>query len=464
MNLQIEHIPTGDLKPYPKNARTHSDEQVAAIAQSIETFGFLVPVLIDATGELIAGHGRVEAAKLLDLPEVPAIKVDHLTDAQQRAYLLADNKLTERGGWDKDILAAELRDLKDAGVNLGLTGFEDDELYDLLRPDADPDDPAARTLTERFLVPPFSVLDARQEYWQQRKREWLSLGIQSELGRDAPCLPTLALDRGRKTDGKTLSNGTSVFDPVLCELAYRWFCPPEGNVLDPFAGGSVRGIVAGRMKRHYTGIDLRPEQVTANQQQAAELCTGEYPPPTYHAADSTTLPDLLPADYKADLLFSCPPYADLERYSDDPRDLSTHTYDDFRRLHAEIIRKTCDRLKDNRFAVWVVGEVRGKDGSYLGLVPDTIAAFRDAGLSYYGEAIYVTPCGSLPLRTGTAFMKSRKLGKTHQQALIFHKGAVAEFKKGWRLGNCHHNYLIFAKGDPKAAAAAATEADAREAA
>ena len=459
--LAVEYVAPADLAAYAGNARTHGDDQLRAIAQSIETFGFLVPVLVDADGTIIAGHARTVAAETLGLESIPAIRVEHLTDAQRRAYLIADNKLCERGGWDQDLLRQELAGLKDAGLDLGLTGFEPGELFDLMRPDAgDEADPASRSLSERFLVPPFSVLDGRQEYWQARKREWLALGIKSELGRDAPCLPTLALDRGRRTDGKTLSNGTSVFDPVLCELAYRWFCPPGGHVLDPFAGGSVRGIVASRMGRHYTGIDLRAEQVEANRRQAATICGEYHPAPTWIAGDSREELDNLPGDYQADLVLSCPPYADLEKYSDDPRDLSNQgDYAAFRDLHADIIAKACARLRDDRFAVWVVGDIRLHDGSYAGLTVDTINAFRDAGLNLWNDAVFVTPAGSLPLRAGTAFMRSRKLGKTHQNVLAFYKGEIEGFKRGFRLGNAHDNFLVFAKGDARKAAAAATEAE-----
>jgi len=127
---------------------------------------------------------------------------------------------------------------------------------------------------------------------------------------------------------------------------------------------------------------------------------------------------LLPADF----IVSCPPYADLEVYSDDPRDISTMEYDNFLKVYREIIEKSCGLLKDNRFAAFVVGEVRSKKGLYYNFVSDTISACIDAGLSYYNEAILVTAVGSLPIRAGRIFSISRKLGKTHQNVLIFLKG------------------------------------------
>ena len=403
------------------------------------------------------------------MAEVPTIQLAHLTDAQRRAYILADNKLTERGGWDQEMLNAELRDLAEMGIDLSLTGFEAGELEERLR---EPTDPKAKTLSERFLVPPFSILDARQAYWQQRKREWLDLGIDSEVGRGENLLKFsdtanaqgpkrrrltfVAGDREREelddTSRKILDtgSGTSIFDPVLCEIAYRWFCPPAGRVLDPFAGGSVRGIVASRLGHHYTGVELRPEQVEANRHQATAICRYADPMPRWIEGDAQDVQQLA-AGNPYDFILSCPPYADLERYSDDPRDLSTMTYEDFREMHARIIAEACGMLADNRFAVWVVGEVRGPDGSYRGFVRDTITAFEDADLKLWNDAVLVTAIGSLPIRVGTQFIKSRKLGKTHQNALVFYKGALTEFRKEWALKPIHHNVLVFAKGDGRAA-------------
>jgi DNA modification methylase len=214
--------------------------------------------------------------------------------------------------------------------------------------------------------------------------------------------------------------GTSIFDPVLCEIAYRWFSPPKGVVLDPFAGGSVRGIVAAKLGRQYVGVDLRAEQIAANIGQLGILAESD-PVPMWHCGDSRNI-DVWCAGVKADLVFSCPPYADLERYSDDPADISNMSYPKFLAAYREIIKKTCALLMPDRFACFVVGEVRGKRGAYYDFVGDTVRAFMDAGLSFYNEAILVTAVGSLPIRVAKQFTGSRKLGKTHQNVLVFCKG------------------------------------------
>lgn len=217
----------------------------------------------------------------------------------------------------------------------------------------------------------------------------------------------------------TASDGTSVFDATLCEMAYRWFSPPGGVVLDPFAGGSVRGIIAAKLGLQYVGVDLSERQIAANCEQAERIC--DEVQPCWHVGDSRELATIA-AGVEADFVFSCPPYADLEVYSDDPRDISGLDYPDFLVAYREIIRAAIGLLKQDRFACFVVGKARGSDGYYYGLVPDTVRAFEDAGARYYNEAIYVGAIGSLPVRVARQFEGGRKLGKTHQNVLVFCKG------------------------------------------
>lgn len=122
--MNFEHRPTLALRPYSNNARTHSPKQIKEIARSIERFGFNNPILIDDDNQIIAGHGRVEAAKLLKLKTVPCVRLSHLSDSDKRAYVLADNRLAEKSGWDNEVLAIELQHLVDVGFDVALTGFE----------------------------------------------------------------------------------------------------------------------------------------------------------------------------------------------------------------------------------------------------------------------------------------------------------------------------------------------------
>jgi hypothetical protein len=774
-----------DLTPDPRNARTHSEAQVDQIAQSIGRFGWTNPVLAD---DLIrAGHGRTMAAraiyadggtiylapgkerggKAIPAGTVPVIDCTGWTEEERKAYALADNQLALQAGWDTEILMAQLDELSTAEFNIAEIGF-DMEAIDALgmgEIGTATEAPAGKkagggSLAAEFMIPPFTVLNAREGWWMDRKRAWLSLGIKSEVGRGENLLRmsdtmlepdpekraamqaaredakgkarTFGQDlmRGEGTNVVTgkkkglggvtmdalsshpryyeqktaaeakvgrkltpeeferdhwvlpdseLSSGTSIFDPVLCELAYRWFSPVGGRVLDPFAGGSVRGIVCAALGRRYVGVDLRAEQIEANRAQwpavadklgtpapraaeevpalaeamhayqrpdgdhrtirvvrddrvlggtkrraldrivagidaeelvyatpaygfaqialagacraagkratifvaarserhprtqlAADLganvievkagrlnviqsrarkhceATGAYlvpfgmddeifvdamaqeiaalpgeaptevwcvagsgtltralqrafpdaehhavqigrdpdvgnaklwkapeafeedatdPPPfpscsnydakawrfirenaspgalfwnlgadsdpapafdaiepEWHVGDSNKVlaDDAIGGDF--DFVFSCPPYGDLEVYSDDPDDISTLEQSAFDAIYADIIAKAVARLADNRFACFVVGDYRDKRGIYANFVSKTIAAFEAAGAPLYNEAILITSVGSLPIRTAKQFRSTRKLGKTHQNILVFVKG------------------------------------------
>ena len=187
MALTISYKKIKDLIPYCNNSRTHSDEQVLQIASSIKEFGFTNPVLIDDQGGIIAGHGRIMAAQKLKMDEVPTITLSDLSEAQKKAYIIADNKLALNSGWDDELLKIELEQLKELDFDLGLIGFSDDELALLMLDEDDPTssdgEPSNGSLADRFLIPPFSVLNAREGWWQSRKNAWLALGIKSELGR-----------------------------------------------------------------------------------------------------------------------------------------------------------------------------------------------------------------------------------------------------------------------------------------
>jgi 16S rRNA G966 N2-methylase RsmD len=278
-------------------------------------------------------------------------------------------------------------------------------------------------LKRKFFMPPFTVLDAKTGEWQQRKKAWLSYGLKGELGRGEELTGYNSMTgfMSKKGDGaKRKTNGTSVFDPVLTELVYRWFCPHNGMILDPFAGGSVRGVVAAMMGHEYIGVELRPEQVSENIRQGDELCNNHKP--LWIQGDSNHI-QRLTGSIEADLVFSCPPYFDLEKYSNDEADLSNLTYSDFVDSYRNIIIETCSLLRDNRFACFVVGNVRDKKGNYLDLVSETIKNFECCGLKFYNDAVLLTnDLGTAAMRANKQFSAGRKLVKIHQNILVFVKG------------------------------------------
>ena len=698
-------VPLESLQLDPNNARAHPDQNMDALRESLSRFGQRQVVVVQRTGnKVIAGNARVMAARDLGWSHIAAVVVDD-DDPRAMAFALADNRTAELALWNIETLSGQLaflEELDDPDLPVDQLGWSEAELMALLGTSEPGDEPTPGSMAATFGAPPVTLLDARQGYWQDRKRAWMAQGIASEAGRDSDLISGATERSGFGMD-YDLSNGenawggsgTSIFDPVLAELMVRWFSPEGGTVLDPFAGGSVRGVVSALVGRHYTGIDLRAEQVDENRKQwsniraalptapttqptitdPAELtpiekvgnlwikrddlfeCNGvqggkvrtclalsqgasglvtagsrsspqvnivahiadylgvpcrvhtpagaaspevaqavaygaerishrpgyntvivkrarddakahgwteipfgmecqeavkqtrkqvpevlpdgvrrlvapvgsgmslsgilwglkdhdhklpvvgvvvgadpterldKYAPkgwrdmvelieakedyhdevnatigsvvldPVYEAKcvphlepgdllwvvgvratataptaagsaswvtgdSAVVLADDRPTDGQAvdlelqsyDMVLSCPPYGDLEVYSDKPDDLSTMTHDQFLTAYRAIIAAAVARMAPDSFAAWVVGDYRDKRGIYRNFVGDTITAFLDAGASLYNEAVYVTPMGSLPLRAGRIFQAGRKLGKTHQNVLVFVKG------------------------------------------
>lgn len=261
-------------------------------------------------------------------------------------------------------------------------------------------------------INPFSILDTRTKEWKSRKEYWItSFGIQSELGREDTESRTMFWD--------TTSN-VSIFDPVLCELMYEWFSPKGGDVLDPFAGGSVRGIVAEELGRKYTGIDLSESQILANQKQSQK--------PNWIVGDSFDVLDELDNE-SYDFVFTCPPYYDLEIYSDNPKDISNMDVESFDIKYESILHKSVKKLKNNRFYGIVVSEVRepsitGKysTGRYRGLVRKTIDILESAGLEFYNDIVLFNSQHQASRIGKTYFERNRKIPSVHQNILVFVKG------------------------------------------
>lgn len=439
----------------------------AKLMQSIVKYQFVDPFKVWNDGTTLycldGKHRWLDLKKAKESGEevpdlLPATFIDcvNMKEAAELVlvYSSAYAKITEKGLLDYfekyDLSFPELKDVFSLS-DLDMVEFES-SLKEMAETDLT--SPIGQSLQERFIAPPFSVLDTRQGYWQERKKQWHALGFDSQETREevelisrtgqAPAVYELRnkmreklgrepewneiLDYA-KQKGLHLYEGASIFDPVLAEICYTWFCPEKAIVLDPFAGGSVRGIVAAMVGTHYVGIDLRKEQVSANDTQFAKLKKQGAPlkgNAVWYEGDSNIILDELNESF--DFVFSCPPYHDLEKYSDDPADLSNMTYEQFKDVYTSIIAKSIAKLKDNRFACFVVGDIRDKQGFYKSFVPDTIKAFEDAGAHYYNEIILVNVAGSLPTRIGRQFGGFRKVGKMHQNVLVFYKGDPKKIK------------------------------------
>lgn len=267
-----------------------------------------------------------------------------------------------------------------------------------------------RSMADFFGVAPFSIINTVDGDWQKRKKRWNALiqdngqARKNVLGAEGSLLASI--------------NGTSILDACLAELMVKWFTMEGHKSFDPFAGDTVFGFVSAFLNRPFTGIELRKEQADFNQAQADRQGINA----KYHN-DSSENMDKYIEDNSMDFVFSCPPYADLEVYSDDPQDLSTMPHEEFFAMYSKILGNTYNKLKNNRFAVVVTSEVRNKKtGEYIQLVPKTIKAMTDAGYKFYNDIILVNAVGTLPMRAGKTMNASRKVGRRHQNVLVFYKG------------------------------------------
>lgn len=337
-------------------------------------------------------------------------------------------------------------------------------------------------LAKRFGIVPFDVFHVTTATWAARKSTWISaLNLKGEAGRDSDAADgdvqiksypgqerLQAMQRGAGAAPKegmpSALAGTSIFDPVLCEIGYRWYCPKGGSILDPFAGGATRGVVAAFFGYQYTGVEIRQGQVDANRKQleeeykywdvtrlfnknetkshkitlrkyyaaywATEIASGsmpaEMPTPQWIVGNSTELDEVLPIGEEYDLCFSCPPYYNLEQYSTKDGDGSkAQTYPEFLEWYTGVYRQCVSRLKDGRFLIITVGDVRDKAGigKYYNFNAHTQLLFSEKlGLHTYNQGVLYTALGSLPIRTSAAFPAGRKLGHTFQNTYIFWKG------------------------------------------
>lgn len=405
-NRPLVYRTRDQLTPFEDNPRTHSPEQIRQIRASYEEFGFTNPLLIDEANMVMAGHGRMQA---IEIDQYPCIQITGLTDEQKRALVIADNQIALNAAWDKKLLKLNIAGLKT--IDHSLLGFKPYRLTNILRYDEGTDG----ILAEVFGAPPFSVLDARQGYWGDRKRWWnAKIGDLGETRED-----TLS----RPGDILGVIGGTSILDATLAEIVCRWFTKPRFKIFDCFSGDTVFGYVAGAIGLDFTGIELRQEQVDLNNEQCKDFKA------RYICDDALNMNAHI-RDRSMDFFFTCPPYADLEVYSDNPQDLSTMDRDHFFDVLQRCLANTYAKLKQNRFAVVVVSEVRNKaTGAYIGLVPATIRIMEEAGYLYWNEMMLINVPGTLPLRAGKQMHHTRKIGRTHQNVLVFYKGDQKQIQR-----------------------------------
>lgn len=392
--------------------------------------------------------------KWLDKPTVEIARASELTDSEKQEFIIADN--ASFGEWDYDALANnwDADDLNSWGVDVWQSKeWQSKEWENNIKKAGDDID--TQTLKDRFIVPPLSIFDTRKGYWQDRKKKWREIiGDNGESRHDAMeysvemKYPKLYINSAnhRKELGisfqeyldkyvpddvkereasKTFAAGVSLFDPVLSEIICNWFTPQKGaKIFDCFAGDTQKGLVFGQCGFDFSGIELRQEQVDINNR----VIERRNLPIRYICDDGQNVAKYF-AEKSMDLLFSCPPYYDLEVYSDLENDASNQgSYEQFIDILDNAFKSAVGCLKDNSFAVIVVGDVRNKkNGFYYDFCGDIKRIFKEAGMPLYNEIILIEQVGSNALRAGN-YMDSRKVGKVHQNVLVFYKGNTKEIK------------------------------------
>jgi tRNA G10 N-methylase Trm11 len=237
---------------------------------------------------------------------------------------------------------------------------------------------------------------------------------------------------------RTPALGTSAFDPVLAEVLY-WRCCSRGQavfdplaVLDPFAGGPTRGVVAACLGLRYTGVDLSKRQVQANRQHFKKLRRShpaQMPSaPEWITGDSRDLDRLLPKDYRADFVLTCPPYWNLERYSKDDRDLSNaKTYEEFLDMYRPALTQAVRRLRPGGLAAVVTGDLTDRrTGGLISMVSDTVKIAEAAGAMCVSSGVLMTMLGTAPVRARRQYERTGRTTRVHQYVSIFLKGDPAE--------------------------------------
>lgn len=405
-------------------------------------------MVINTDNIVLGGNMRLKALKELGYKEIPdkwVKRAEDLTDEEQRRFIIADNVGFGEHDWEMLANEWDSEELGEWGLDIPnwSLGVEQNSMND--------EDVSHIKLEDRFIIPPFSILDTRQGYWQKRKTYWHELIGDNGESREGTLYKSLSgndtvyyknKEKIEKKLGRKLSNieynenyyipgnskrilsGVSLLDPVLAELSNKWFGLEKCKTFDCFAGDSVFGYVSSYLGNKFTGIELREEQVKLNNERIID-----YKESKYICDDGQNVLTHIEPNSQ-DLLFSCPPYFDLEVYSDLKNDASNQkNYDDFIKILENAFTNAIKCLKEDRFAFIVVGDVRSKkDSNYL-LFPDAIKnIFIKNNCGLYSDMILVESLGNAAMRAVKQFGVYRKPVKCHQNVLVFYKGNTKNIK------------------------------------
>ena len=448
-----------EIKFDKRNYRKHDKKNKSLIKKSLEKFGAGRSIVVDAEGEIIGGNGVYEQAQKLGLKtkivetdgsELVVVKRTDLKtdDDKRKALAVMDNSTSDTSEFDLELLTTDFTvdELSDFGIELP----EDEE---------EEEEEAKDNIDEDFIIFPCSVLDQSNSKWQDRKKYWIErLNINDNVDSRVGTLTNSYFLNYPKTyscyinfknkNKEQLSfeefvekfnppefekekqnmaaKGVSVFDPVLSELSCKWFSPYlGGKIFDCFAGDCFKGLVFALCGYEFIGIELRQEQVDSN----INYCKKFSNLNLKYICDDGQNVDKYFQKQSQDLLFSCPPYYNLEVYSNLPNDASNQKdYCDFLKILDTAYSKSIEILKDNRFAVIVVGNIRNKQGFYYNFTNDIINIFNKNGMFLLNELILKEPV-SIRRFSSRRYFKSRKILKIHQNIFVFYKGNPKKIKE-----------------------------------
>ena len=399
-----------EIKSNPNNPRVIKDHKFEKLKKSISEFPKMMelrPMVINEDNIVLGGNMRLKALKDLGYKEVPeewVKRASDLTEEETRRFIIADNVGFGEHDWEMLANDWDTQELEDWGLE-GFP-FEDDSVKE-----------EHNKLEDKFIVPPFSVLDTKQGYWQKRKKYWKGLIGDNGESREDKLSNLNNMSAMYRPEMATVS----ILDPVLAEISNKWFGLDNCNTFDCFAGDTVFGYVSDALGNTFTGIELRKEQADLNNNRLKGSKS------KYICDDGQNVLKHI-KEKSQDLLFSCPPYFDLEVYSDLPTDASNQKeYNDFLQILDNAFSDSIKCLKDNRFAFIVVGDIRAKDGTYYKFPDHIKKIFTENGMSLYNEMILLDPLGTAPARANK-YMKSRKVVKVHQNILVFYKGDTKKIK------------------------------------
>ncbi|AYE37119.1 hypothetical protein DB313_06340 (plasmid) [Borrelia turcica IST7] len=447
VDFRVVQLSKNELVAYQDGIKLLSSASKIKFKEIIKTKGFVIPFFIyvkQGIAFLLDGHQRLEVINELESEgyEIPSqfdcLQFDIHSEGQAKEFLLMINsvygdfvstKLTEFTlNLNVDNFFLKNLKLPLDSLELGLDKDNNFKLdrwnnhyFDLTIENQNPNliEKRDKYLNGkdrgisfgRYIVPPFSVLDRRSGYWALKKKEWMDIMLDSGESRK------FALGD---------AYGVSILDPFLIEILIKWFTPYKDNnqIFDPFSGDATNGFVSGMLKNIFTGIELRSEQVQLNRIRVAQ-----FENVVYTCDDGQNVLTHI-ENNSQDLLISCPPYYNLEVYSHLENDASNQkTYDDFLKIIENAFKASIKALKDNRFAVIIVANIRDKKtGSYYNFVGDLVDIFTKNGMSFYNDIIILDPLNTAPARLNLSFA-TRKMVKVHQNVLVFFKGNSKKIKE-----------------------------------